>query len=62
MIGTGYVALMAEIRNAYNILVEKPEAKRRLERSRRRREDNITVDLREIGWENRDQCGLLLTR
>jgi len=53
---------MAEIRNAYNILVEKPEAKRRLERSRRRREDNITVDLREIGWENRDQCGLLLTR
>jgi len=37
--------------NAYNILVRKPERKKPLERSRRRWEDNLRIDLMEIGWE-----------
>jgi hypothetical protein len=36
-------------RNVYRILVGKPEGKRSLERPRRRREDGIRMDLREIG-------------
>jgi hypothetical protein len=39
------------MRNAYSVLVGKPEGKRPLERPRRRWEDNIIMDLREIGWE-----------
>jgi hypothetical protein len=38
---------MEEMRNSYNILVGKPEGKRR----RRRCEGNIRMDLREIVWE-----------
>jgi hypothetical protein len=41
---------MEELRNAYNILVEKPEEKRSLGRPRCRWEDNIKMDLRKIGW------------
>jgi hypothetical protein len=37
-------------RNAYRILVGKPEGKRPLGRPRRREMDNIKMDLREIGW------------
>jgi hypothetical protein len=42
---------MEEIRNAYNTLIGKPEGKRTLRRRRRRWEDNIRMDLREIRWE-----------
>jgi hypothetical protein len=38
-----------EMRNAYNILVGKPEGKRLLGISRRRWEDDIRMDLKEIG-------------
>jgi hypothetical protein len=38
-----------EKRNAYRILVGKPEGKRPLERPRRKWVDNIKSDLREIG-------------
>jgi hypothetical protein len=41
---------MGEGRNVYRILVEKPEGKRPLERPRRRWEDGIKMDLKEIGW------------
>jgi hypothetical protein len=41
---------MGEIKNAYNILVGKPEGKRPLRRPRHRWEDNIRKDLKEIGW------------
>jgi hypothetical protein len=42
---------MGENRNAYSILVGKPEGKRPLGRPRRRWVDNIKMDLREIGWD-----------
>jgi hypothetical protein len=41
---------MRETRNAYRILVGRPERKRPLGRPRRRWVDNIKMDLREIGW------------
>jgi hypothetical protein len=45
----GHVARMGKERNVYRVLVEKPEGKRRLGRPRRRWEDGIRMDLREIG-------------
>jgi hypothetical protein len=39
-----------EKRNAYRILVGKPEGKKPLGRPRRRWVNNIKIDLREIGW------------
>jgi hypothetical protein len=39
------------MRNAFKISVGKPEGKRALERPRRRREDNMKMDLRKLGWE-----------
>jgi hypothetical protein len=47
---SGHVARMGEGRNMYRVLVRKPKGKRPIERSRRRWEDGIKVDLREIGW------------
>jgi hypothetical protein len=47
-----------EKRHAYRILVRKPERKRPLERPRRRWEDNITMDLREIEWGGMDWIDL----
>jgi hypothetical protein len=41
-------------RNAYRILVRKPEEKRPLGRPRRRWVDNIKMDLRERGWGGMD--------
>jgi hypothetical protein len=43
-------ALVGEERNAYRLLVEKPEGKRPLRRPRRRWLDNIRMDLGEIDW------------
>jgi hypothetical protein len=53
----GHVARMGEKRNAYRLLVGKPEGKRPLGRPRRRLVDNarIKMDLLEIGW---GRCGL----
>jgi hypothetical protein len=48
----GHVARMGEVRGAYNILVGKPEWRRPLARPRRRWEDNIKMDLGEIGLED----------
>jgi hypothetical protein len=50
----GYVALMGAKRNAYRILVGKPEGKRPQERPRHRWMDNIKMDLTEIGWGGMD--------
>jgi hypothetical protein len=48
--------------NAYRILVGKPERKRPLGRPRRRWEDNIRMDLREIGWGGMDWTDLAQDR
>jgi hypothetical protein len=45
---------MGEMRHAYNILVEEPEGKKTFGRPGRRWEDNIRMDLREMGWEGVD--------
>jgi hypothetical protein len=45
-----YVARMVEGRVAYRILVGRPEGRRPLGRPRRRWEDNIKMDLQEVGW------------
>jgi hypothetical protein len=46
---TKHVARMRE-RCAYRALVGKPEGRRPLERHRRRWEDNIKIDVREVVW------------
>jgi hypothetical protein len=54
----GHVARMGEKRNAYRILVGKHEGKRPLGRPGHRWEDNIKMDLREIGWSGMDWIDL----
>ena len=46
---TGHVARMKESRSAFKLLTGKPTGKRPLGRPRRRWEDNIRMDLEEIG-------------
>jgi hypothetical protein len=46
----GYEARMGENRNAYRLLVGKPEGKRPLGTPRRRCVDNIRMDLVGVGW------------
>jgi hypothetical protein len=50
----GHLAQMGEKRNAYRLLVEKPEGKRPLRRPRCRWVDNIKMDLGEIAWGGED--------
>jgi hypothetical protein len=42
----GHVARMGEKRNAYRILMGKPEGKRQLRRTRSRRVDNFIMDIK----------------
>jgi hypothetical protein len=42
---------MGEMRNAYKSLIGKPEGKRPFRRPKRRLEDNIGIDLRELLWD-----------
>jgi len=37
-------------KNKYNVLVGKPEGKRSLGRPRHRQEDDIKIDIKELGW------------
>jgi hypothetical protein len=53
---------LGETRNAYRILVGKPEGKRPLGRARRRWVDNIKIDLSEIGWNGMDWIDLAQDR
>jgi hypothetical protein len=41
---------MGKSRGAYRVSVGKPEGRRPLERPRRRWENNIKMDLREVEW------------
>ena len=54
----GHVARLEPFRNAYKVLVEKPESKRPLGRPRCRWEDNIKMDLREVGCDPGDWIAL----
>jgi hypothetical protein len=45
-----HVARMGKRRGAYRVLVGRPEERRPLGRPRRRWEDNIKMDLQEVGW------------
>jgi hypothetical protein len=45
----GHVACMGEDRGVHRVLVGKPDGKRPLRRLRRRWEDNIKMDLQEVG-------------
>jgi hypothetical protein len=64
-----HVARMGEVRNACNILVGKTEGKRPLRRPRRKWENNIRMNLKEMRWKAVDfihmvqytnKCGRLL--
>ena len=46
---SGHVARMGDRRGVYRVLVGKPEGKKPLGRPRRRWDDNIKVDLQEVG-------------
>jgi hypothetical protein len=46
---TGYIACMGERKEVYKILVSKPEGKISLGRTRHRWEDNIKMDIQEVG-------------
>jgi hypothetical protein len=53
---------MGEKRNAYRLLVGKPERKRLLGRPKRKWVDNIGMDLGEVGWGDVDWIGLAKDR
>jgi hypothetical protein len=53
---------MGKRRGAYRALVGKPEGRRPLGRSRRRWEDNIKIDLREVGCGGADLIDLAQDR
>jgi hypothetical protein len=58
----GHVAHMGEETISYMVLMGKPEGKRPLGRTRRRWENNIKMDLREIGWRDMDWIDLAQDR
>jgi hypothetical protein len=62
MIWVGHVARMREKRNAYMLLVEKPEGKWPLGRPRLRWVDNVRMDLGEVRWADVDWIGLAQDR
>ncbi|KAJ4441665.1 hypothetical protein ANN_11523 [Periplaneta americana] len=53
---------MGESRNAYRVLVGRPEGKRLLGRPRRRWKNNIKMDLREVAYNDRDRINLAQDR
>jgi hypothetical protein len=57
-----HVARMGAKRNAYRLLVGKPEGKKPLGKPRCRWLDNIRLDLGEVGWGDVDWIGLAKDR
>jgi hypothetical protein len=53
---------MGEKKNAYRLLMRKPEGKRPLGRPRCRWVDNIRIDLGEVGWDDVDWIDLAQDR
>jgi hypothetical protein len=58
----GHVANMGGRRNAYRVLVDRPDEKRSLGRPKHRWEDNIKVDLQVGGWGGMDLIALAQNR
>ena len=58
----GHVARMGQKRGVYRVLVRKYEGKRPLGRHRRRWEDNIKLDLQEVGCGSMDWIELAKDR
>jgi hypothetical protein len=58
----GHVTRIVKKRNAYRLLVGKPEGRRQLGRPRRRWLDNIRMDLVEVGWCDVDWIGVAQDR
>jgi hypothetical protein len=58
----GHVARVGDRRGVYRVLVGRPEGKRPLGRPRRMWEDNIKMDLREIGIDRANRIGLAQDR
>ncbi|KAJ4432257.1 hypothetical protein ANN_20874 [Periplaneta americana] len=57
-----HIAHMGESRNAYRVLFGRPEGKRSLGWPRRRWENNIKMDLREVGYDDREWINLAQDR
>jgi hypothetical protein len=57
-----HVAQIGEKRNAYKLLVGKPDGRRPLRRQIRRWVNNIMMDLVEVGWGDVDWIGLAQDR
>jgi hypothetical protein len=62
MIRAGHVARMRKNRNIYQVFVGKLESERPLGNPRRRLEDNIKMDLREMRWGHMDLIDLAQDR
>ena len=58
----GYAARMGESRGLFRVSVGKPGGKRPLGRPKRRWEDNIKIDLQEVGCESMDWIDLARDR
>jgi hypothetical protein len=58
----GHVAQTGEKRNAYRILVGKPEGRRPLGRPKHRWVDSIKIDRREMGWDGMNWINLAVVR
>jgi len=58
----GHVARMGERKGVYRVLVGEPEGKKPLGRPRRRWEDNMKMDLQEVGCGGMDCIELALDR
>ena len=62
MIWVRHVACMGERRVANRVLMGKPEGKMPVGRPRHRWEDNIKMDLQEVGWGSMDWIDLVRNR
>jgi hypothetical protein len=58
----GHVACMENRRGAYRVFVGKPEGKRSLGKHRHRWQDNIKMDIQEVGWGDMDWIDLAQNR